>query len=714
MKIFALTPSLIWLGGLFLGILAWWGERAAVWGLPHWQCGLGVQALGGLYILWETYRHRSANRPTPDEPCYRTLGLANALSVSRGLVLAWLAGFLCIGWPPEGWLRWMPGLLFTLAILADFADGLLARLTRRGSLLGKYLDLHLDSLGVLIASLLVVRFGQMPWWFALTGLARYLSLAGEAWLKKRGVALRPLPPSASRRAFAGVMMGLLAALLYPIFRPPATVVVGTLLFVPFILGFGRDFLAQAGVRWAAEAPWMRLTFWQPRVLPGVRVATGGLAIALGWLRPLGAGAAPSAALGVLGALGLLLAVGVLPRFTGAALLAWLAAPLAAVVTQGPFVVLAAGAAVALLWGGGRFCLWAPDDYLFLHRVGGASAACCASAQRWKDALATHLARPRVRRVLLWGVVAALLGWSLHNVPLDDLWRTVTHLSPAALAALIALNLLILWMFAGRGWLLLRALGYRIPYRRQVAYRIAAFSVNYFTPGPQFGGEPLHISLLHHHSGVPWESALTMVAVDKLFEMTVNTAFLLMGTGVLMSMDLLPKGAQKPLLGIVVTLVLLPLVYFALLARGFSPARALAQWLKPHKKTSRIAHLLRRVADAETQAGRLFRQHPKVMVQALGISLFTWALLIAEYALMLWAVGLRLSFWEIIAILTAARWAFLSPTPSGLGALEAGQVLAMRTLGYDPALGITVSLLIRARDIVVGLLGVGIAKHFSAA
>ncbi len=324
----------------------------------------------------------------------------------------------------------------------------------------------------------------------------------------------------------------------------------------------------------------------------------------------------------------------------------------------------------------------------------------------------RISRRRLMRIGLWGVVAVLLWWSLRSVPLDDLWRTITHLNPAALAALIALNLLILWMFGGRGWLLLRALGYYIPYHRQVAYRIAAFSVNYFTPGPQFGGEPLHIYLLRRDSDVPWETALTMVAVDKLYEMTINTAFLLMGTGVLVSMDLLPGGTQKLLLAAVLALVLLPLGYFAALTRGHSPAGALMHVAERWLGTGRTVHFLERLADAEAQAGRLFRTCPLVMIQALGISVLTWGLLIAEYALMLWIVGLRLSFLEIVAVMTAARWAFLAPTPGGLGALEAGQVLAMRTLGYDPALGLTISLLIRARDIAVGLFGLVLAKHLT--
>ena len=60
--------------------------------------------------------------------------------------------------------------------------------------------------------------------------------------------------------------------------------------------------------------------------------------------------------------------------------------------------------------------------------------------------------------------------------------------------------------------------------------------------------------------------------------------------------------------------------------------------------------------------------------------------------------------QSVVVLPAARVAFLLPVPAGLGALEAGQVLAMQALGINPAVGIGLSLLIRSRDIIFGGLG----------
>ena len=57
------------------------------------------------------------------------------------------------------------------------------------------------------------------------------------------------------------------------------------------------------------------------------------------------------------------------------------------------------------------------------------------------------------------------------------------------------------------------------------------------------------------------------------------------------------------------------------------------------------------------------------------------------------------------MLTAARVAILLLLPGALGILEASQILAFSALGLNPVIGISVSLLIRARDVLLGTVGI---------
>ena len=79
-------------------------------------------------------------------------------------------------------------------------------------------------------------------------------------------------------------------------------------------------------------------------------------------------------------------------------------------------------------------------------------------------------------------------------------------------------------------------------------------------------------------------------------------------------------------------------------------------------------------------------------------------MILEFYSMAVFLGVPLTFFQLIALLTAARLAFLLPLPGGLGTLEASQVWALSLMGFSPAAGIGLSLLIRLRDVLLGLLG----------
>ena len=353
---------------LLLGLTGYaWASH--VWTWPHVECLLAATGIAGGYVIVHVWRHLDLNRPAPNAPRYPSLGAANLITASRGLLLAFLVGFMCSG-RPNSPLGWVPGILFTLNILADFADGIVARVTHRASLLGAHLDMHFDSLGVLLAALLVVRFGQMPPWFVLVGLARYLFLAGETLLRFMGRPTHPMPPSPTRRALAGIQMSFLAVALYPVVSPQATRIVGTFLFFPFMLGFVRDFLAVAGWSWPTESRWLRLSYWRRHALPLARLGTGGLLLWYTWrVCPTLAPHVSTTTLVLQGVLGFLLVAGVMTRLAAAIFLGVLAVHLTVMPSHFFHILLAAGGTVAILWGGGQYSLWTPDETLFLRRLG---------------------------------------------------------------------------------------------------------------------------------------------------------------------------------------------------------------------------------------------------------------------------------------------------------------------------------------------------------
>jgi uncharacterized protein (TIRG00374 family) len=299
----------------------------------------------------------------------------------------------------------------------------------------------------------------------------------------------------------------------------------------------------------------------------------------------------------------------------------------------------------------------------------------------------------------------LMVWALRDLPFQEIGDTLQGLNPLQLLALFVLNAFIFLLFSSRWWLILLAQGYRLPYLALSGYRLSAFSISYFTPGTQFGGEPLQVHWLQNRHAVPGPQALAAVTLDKLFEVMANFTFLALGLLVAFKDSQLVGNFGPAALAFIRVLLALPLAYLLALWSGRFPLAALAARL-PRRllEHARLQKAVPWLADSERHMQYLVRYKPLTILSVLLLSGLIWVLLLLEYWLSLTLLGVQPDLIQTIAALTAARIAFLTPLPGGAGALEASQVFAMQALGIHPAVGISLSLLIRARDISFGLLG----------
>jgi uncharacterized protein (TIRG00374 family) len=322
--------------------------------------------------------------------------------------------------------------------------------------------------------------------------------------------------------------------------------------------------------------------------------------------------------------------------------------------------------------------------------------------------------------LFWLALAVFLLWlTLRAVDLGEVRARLGRLQPAQVMLLVAVNVAVLATFSARWWLLLAAQGYRINYLLLMAYRLATFAVSYFTPGPHFGGEPLQVYLVTARHKVPVAASVAAVVVDKVLEMTANFTFLTLGVIFVVRAQALPGVSEAQLLATSIVLLLLPLSLLVALMLGRRPVSTLLTWLE--RPWRWLSLRLRRdatslaatrfagaVRQSEAQSIDLCRHHPVTMLLAMGASILSWAAIVGEFWLMTAVLGLDLTLPEAVAALLAARVAILLPLPAALGALEASQALAMRLLGQSPAAGVSLSVLIRARDVALGVIGLGLA------
>lgn len=331
-----------------------------------------LSALAYLYLLTGLWRNLPKNHRPDETEILPTFGWGNALSLTRGVLMMALVGFLFQPRPGSGindWRTWIPGLLYTLAALPDYLDGYFARITNHVTQLGAWLDMTLDSVGVLTASLLAVLYGTLPWWYLPIGLARYLFLAG-LWLRaRRGLPVYEMPYSVRRRGFAALSMGFIFVVLLPPFTPPGTYLAAAAFGLPFALGFLWDWGYVSGIiPLDAGNRYPRLKHFILRWLP---LFPRGLAVAL--LLPALVRHLQTPSLSWLAYVELiftlLIAFGIWPRAAaiGAVVLIGVNQLFAALTIDQLTLIVAYISLIFL--GSGAFSLWPFEERLIYHRIG---------------------------------------------------------------------------------------------------------------------------------------------------------------------------------------------------------------------------------------------------------------------------------------------------------------------------------------------------------
>lgn len=315
----------------------------------------------------------------------------------------------------------------------------------------------------------------------------------------------------------------------------------------------------------------------------------------------------------------------------------------------------------------------------------------------------------LRLIAVYITLSILLYFALRNAPLAEIWNTLKHLQLYQIVSLIIINILIYILITLRWWLIVRAEQKALPFVPLIFVRLAVFGVSYFTLGPQIGGEPLQVLYLQRKYGMTYTRATSTVIMDKLLEFLANFILLAVGSTAILEAGILSTSGSKSLVSLIplAAMLLWPPVHIALMIRGRYPVSAA---LRAVFSKFGNPKWMRFIIASERMAGMFCQRHTRALINAVFISLLAGAGMVSEYALITSFLGISLQGWQTVAAWTANWLAFLVPLPGGLGALEASQVFALGVFKISAASAIGVTLLIRARDLLIGGLGLLLASR----
>ncbi len=302
--------------------------------------------------------------------------------------------------------------------------------------------------------------------------------------------------------------------------------------------------------------------------------------------------------------------------------------------------------------------------------------------------------------MLWPLALLFAGWALRQLPFAEIAHSIQALTFYDCLLWLALNLLILFIAALRWQALARSLGAGIQLHQLMQIRQAGSAVNFLTPGPQFGGEPLQVLWLHRVFKLPLQQAVLVLGLDRFCETAINLLVLL-ALALLLG---LTTFATQNWLQIVLMLALVLMVLTAAAALVLLQPRwlttrfeAMAARFNQYPKLSRINNHWQQSSQLLRQA---FSSGRSNMLWALLLSLALWAALMAELVLILHFLGLSFSPDEFALMLVSMRLSMLLPLPGGIGSVEAALLWSFRLLHLPATAAMGMIALTRLRDVVV--------------
>ncbi len=230
------------------------------------------------------------------------------------------------------------------------------------------------------------------------------------------------------------------------------------------------------------------------------------------------------------------------------------------------------------------------------------------------------------------------------------------------------------------------------------FKFAVSSISYFTPIAAVGGQAVGVMLLRNEK-VPIKIGITTMLIDSvstpLISITVTflavTLFLL--TKFFVGPILIFGGATLFLISLAIILLFF---IFKLKSTDMEETKN-NRWLK--WKISIIKSLIL-FAD-------FFKKNKKGTLYLIGLNLLAHASILFETFLVLYFLDAVLGILDLALVEAGYNLAFIIPISQALGTAEASGAYFLSLLGYGAALGVNLTLILRARHLLVGLIGIAV-------
>lgn len=302
--------------------------------------------------------------------------------------------------------------------------------------------------------------------------------------------------------------------------------------------------------------------------------------------------------------------------------------------------------------------------------------------------------------LILGIV--LFATVIIQTGIDEIIGTLRHFSFLHFFIFLVLSLVNYCLYALRWQIILKSIFKgKISFGKLFLHRMSGFAISYLTPSAQTGGEPLRILLLNNDK-IPSKSATSSVVIDKGLEIAALFLFHAVGIIIVLNDQALPNNVRYIAWTILAIIVLAIFWFYYSSVKNKGVFSSVLRILKLDK-FQKIRSVEKKIIDVENEMADFYRNHIKVFLLLIPISLVITSFFLIEHYLIARFMGVNMTLTQLILISTIPYIAYMIPIPGALGLLEGGHAAIIALLGI-PLNAFVMVFIIRIRDLSFVLVG----------
>lgn len=317
------------------------------------------------------------------------------------------------------------------------------------------------------------------------------------------------------------------------------------------------------------------------------------------------------------------------------------------------------------------------------------------------------------RILTLLLGLGLLTFVVVETDLGEVWARLVELSFFGAAAVFVLYFAAFVLDTASWQLMLPSAGTNGTWLYRLwKVRMVGEALNNTLPVASMGGEPVKAVLLKKTTGIGYRESGASLVMAKTVNLLALVAFSGPGFVLLLRAESVP-AIYRLLAGVGLAALALGVVGFFVVQR-WQLASRLAHWLSRRHIGRKLEQFLVHIQDVDDHFAAFYAQQPGRFAAALGLAIANWILGMVELYVIMDFLGQPISLADAWLIETVAQLVRTGTffIPASIGASEAALFLIYGALTGQPALGLVVSVIRRARELLWVVWGLWLGWLFS--